>query len=103
MVENQEIELNNNFIRQSRIIITIKMTIKSKQFRILLLINYLEEIRSQTIATKQVRIILITANMTNQINMGMILDMGEETVQIHMVGEMDLNNQDYHQLQEKRV
>ena len=63
----------------------------------------MEEIRSQTIATKQVRIILITANMTNQINMGMILDMGEETVQIHMVGEMDLNNQDYHQLQEKRV
>jgi hypothetical protein len=63
----------------------------------------LEETRSQTIATKQIKIILTIANMTDQTNTETILDMVEETIQIHMDGETDRNNQEYHQLQEKKV
>jgi hypothetical protein len=63
----------------------------------------LEEIKNQIIATKQVKIILIIANMTNQTNTETILDMEEETIRIHMDGETDLNNQEYRQLQERKV
>ncbi len=41
--------------------------------------------------------------MTDQTNTETILDMVEETIQIHMDGETDRNNQEYHQLQEKKV
>ncbi len=63
----------------------------------------MEEIKNQIIATKQVKIILIIANMTNQTNTETILDMEEETIRIHMDGETDLNNQEYRQLQERKV